>query len=1028
MSETSEFHRFLTNIIENSNIPQKELASRLGRSPSYISKWKNEQVPKISDLKRLSKILALRSEEQKRLISLAEGARSRRDEPKGQDVEAALTDNPDNEREAAEAFGDSIERLLLSINYSPRAIPPRVRDVISYHGERKRPPSLNTDHLWAHFSTLEGGHIRPEDIFPFVDAVRWIQSNESSRLAQYMLFYPGNARLAEKANEILFEAGIEARSLKDLYDSIFDPEQYYRWVVSELTERKIHADLRVLFHPEAGAIETFYQPLEAMDYGYQASEEIVQRGRKPAFELIEDWFNNEEEKVLIITGEPGAGKSTLVERVMLEWLADHRKNPSSRLPILISLERYKKAADFSSFLHKTLSDQGVQVPAGETLKQCDSQGMFIFILDGMDEMIAEIELQRITDSLKEINLWVHERTKLVVTCRTEYHVTALREEWKQRQPRQMEGVHLPLGRRIHLLSLSKEFGIGEVVKRRLDKPNALMGFLRNHPAVEELVTRPLFLEFLIDLYQDEDWRRFIEEDKKTTEMKLLKTFMDRYLKREVIEKTRALMSSEKKLEVAESLALAMRHDRSGRKWSFDDIVGFVRNAYSGLRVDERDIRHFGREFALSMFLTQDVTDEPTGYYFAYSTFQDFLCAHRVFRALNGWPKVSEQRLLEDVQLTKPVVRLSADLLEPQHTELLQQWLEVTRSVRGTYLGANCFELLVVGGKIPEDLAGTDLNIACMRNVDLGNADLRGKDYLATDLAGADLSNAVLSGVKIDTKTYFENVNFEGAMLSEEVRLKIDSDSKHPRLLHKVPKGMAYIPAGEARIASGATIPISAFLMDRYPVTNREFSEFIVTNPNWDKRAAMRSYKDKWEGWQYYLYHWSSNEVPEGLMDHPVVWVPYDAAEAYAQWKGEKISEELDSPVKVRLPMVDEWEWAARGGQSNNVYPWGEEPRPNYANYDISLDHTTSVGAYPSNAFGLYDMAGNVWEWCLDSYGDKNEAKPGTPKRIRKGGGFLSSKDEIRSDYQEGIPEGSTNPDHGFRCVMELPFRAKESEP
>ena len=93
----------------------------------------------------------------------------------------------------------------------------------------------------------------------------------------------------------------------------------------------------------------------------------------------------------------------------------------------------------------------------------------------------------------------------------------------------------------------------------------------------------------------------------------------------------------------------------------------------------------------------------------------------------------------------------------------------------------------------------------------------------------------------------------------------------------------------------------------------------------------------------------------GYEHHPVVEVSWYGAMAYAAWVGK------------RLPTEAEWEKAARGGLSGLTYPWGNAIDATRANYDWYIGDTTAVGKYPANGYGLYDMAGNVWEWCLDEY-------------------------------------------------------------
>lgn len=171
------------------------------------------------------------------------------------------------------------------------------------------------------------------------------------------------------------------------------------------------------------------------------------------------------------------------------------------------------------------------------------------------------------------------------------------------------------------------------------------------------------------------------------------------------------------------------------------------------------------------------------------------------------------------------------------------------------------------------------------------------------------------------------------------------------------------------------------------------------------------------------------------MDHPVVHVSWIDAQAYAQWAGK------------RLPTESEWEWAASGGSSDVVYPWGNEPASasaTKANFwqgafpyqnlnDDGFPSTAPVKSFPPTPLGLYDVAGNVWEWCSDVYNREGyvqmpeDALPATrgnltAERILRGGSYLCN-DSYCSGYRVSRRMGST-PDSGtnhvgFRCVKDL---------
>ena len=182
---------------------------------------------------------------------------------------------------------------------------------------------------------------------------------------------------------------------------------------------------------------------------------------------------------------------------------------------------------------------------------------------------------------------------------------------------------------------------------------------------------------------------------------------------------------------------------------------------------------------------------------------------------------------------------------------------------------------------------------------------------------------------------------------------------HPAFV--VPEGMVLIPAGEFQMGSVAsdteypvhTVFIDAFYIDKYEVTNAQYKKFVDANPQWQK-----DHIDKALHKGGYLALWNGNEYPIGKANYPVVYVSWYAAMAYAQWVGK------------RLPTEAEWEYAARGGLSGQKYPWGNELDRSKANYyNASDSKMTPVGTYPPNGYGLYDMVGNVWEWCLDEYHD-----------------------------------------------------------
>ena len=210
------------------------------------------------------------------------------------------------------------------------------------------------------------------------------------------------------------------------------------------------------------------------------------------------------------------------------------------------------------------------------------------------------------------------------------------------------------------------------------------------------------------------------------------------------------------------------------------------------------------------------------------------------------------------------------------------------------------------------------------------------------------------------------------------------------------------------------VHLDAFYMDTYETTNAQYKEFIDANPQWQKNRIPKKYHDG-----DYLKHWNGNDYPPEKCHHPVVYVSWYAAMAYAEWRGK------------RLPTEVEWERAARGA-------W-RTMNADRANYGENVGDTTPVGTYPPDKNGLYDMAGNVWEWCLDEYNpdfyaispSQNPLAGGTMEnilsdwtnvktvRVLRGGSWVSNAKFVRVSDRTRFTPKITNKARGFRCAMSV---------
>jgi formylglycine-generating enzyme required for sulfatase activity len=222
------------------------------------------------------------------------------------------------------------------------------------------------------------------------------------------------------------------------------------------------------------------------------------------------------------------------------------------------------------------------------------------------------------------------------------------------------------------------------------------------------------------------------------------------------------------------------------------------------------------------------------------------------------------------------------------------------------------------------------------------------------------------------------------------------------------------------------VTVSSFQMGKYEVTVRAFSAFIdATGYRTDADKDGGSYfwtGTKWEkrsgiNWQYDA---AGVRRKESEYNHPVIHVSWNDAKAYCAWLNEQTGK------NYRLPTEAEWEYAARGGTKSKGYKYaGSNDINSVAWYwENSNKRTHAVGGKKENELGIYDMSGNVWEWCEDWYGDYSSSSQTNPKgsssgsnRVHRGGSWFNLARYCRvSDRSDSNPDirGSN---YGFRLVL-----------
>jgi formylglycine-generating enzyme len=226
------------------------------------------------------------------------------------------------------------------------------------------------------------------------------------------------------------------------------------------------------------------------------------------------------------------------------------------------------------------------------------------------------------------------------------------------------------------------------------------------------------------------------------------------------------------------------------------------------------------------------------------------------------------------------------------------------------------------------------------------------------------------------------------------------------------------------------VEVDPFQVALHVVTQEQYAEFVHSTGHrvpairelplvvgHDSEASFRELSSP--------YAWRSGDPPRDKAQHPAVMVSFSDAMAYCEWLANKIGK------AVRLPTEAEWERAARGDLDRRLYPWGDDIDASRANFlpDPTFKRhrgTRPVGSYEANAFGLYDMSGNVWEWVADWYAAdvyrggtrRNPIGPsdGALRLVRGGSWVTHDVSQLRCAHRHKVPPDTYTYSIGFRVA------------
>ena len=741
---------------------------------------------------------------------------------------------------------------------------------------------------------------------------------------------------------------------------------------------------------------------------------------------------------LALLGDPGGGKSTFVRQILAE-MATHQELgnqpapdlPADLLPVLINLRDLTSAldqpliqqtpeADRRRLLARLIRDQAVQdlerLEAGdfaEGLRDAFENGRCFLVLDGLDEMPERVR-PWVREAVRAV-IGVYRVNKVVITCRARSYVDeavlpdfqayrlapfnadkirAFVEAWylaqhrlgkvsrDQATPRAQDLTRAALTTDLRELSANPMLLTTMAMIHQRD-----IGLPRERVRLYERAVELLLRRW-------EEYRR--GKGRLTADDELAPVLSDDLLLRSMME---ILAYEAHRNEPSPGAGGELTR---GQALTLIDHPPYLRDAGLAQKfldyIDERAGLLVGQGGS---------SRRPGSYRFPHRTFQEYLAAcylvgqdpiERVFlehaKAGDRWNLVAElgaEELLYNKRLLRQCLNLAYALC-PDATHAMPAARAVVWSgkmaaligrERISYDGRGAAYLQRLMPRLQAAMQG---DLPAPERADAGNAlgklgdpRFRGAEAWCLPV------DAMLGFVKIEAGGFWM-----GSDPERDVNAYSDEQPQH-------------------------RIELSTYYISRYPVTVAQFRAFVEVSG----------------------YSWAGKDEPQGEANHPVVYVSWDDAMAYCQWLTEQLRDWSETPEELRaslqgggsltLPSEAQWEKAARG-DDGRIYPWGDEANADLANYaDTGIGGTSPVGCFTGGErpYEVYDMSGNVWEWCLDwfdegYYQQSLERDPRGPEagadRVFRGGSWSLVARFARSALRFAYPPGYRDGGLGFRCL------------
>lgn len=730
----------------------------------------------------------------------------------------------------------------------------------------------------------------------------------------------------------------------------------------------------------------------------------------------------------VLVGDPGSGKTTFLRyaaQILARSLLADDPAPANRelgidaasteeipFPILVRLSRFaeylrdhpdgtcpKDAPEhLLRYLEFDLKGRNLGLPDDFLRRRVLSGGCFL-LLDGLDEVPGPLRARvgTIVDELVATTP-ANPANRHLITCRTRAYRGLSQLGGLPAYPlASFEADQVAAFVRGWSRALFQVRNHGKAASAQDEAEryeDELLGAIRSHENVGPMTESPLMLTMLAVVHWNQ--KKLPERRNELYEAAVKYLLESR--------KDHSAFPTPLRREALQALALAMFTDADGVQRSLG-LPQAGRVVAPILQVEEDEARASLDEEALQSGLLVTRTEGEVEFW--HLSFQEYLAALELAASGEYWDVLSQGGRLHDDRWSEVVLLVAGCLRRVNGLRAVKRFIEkilttsterVSRARAVGLVGRVIRDVKPYGG---DPAIGTEYTTALQEALAVFEPPAEG-EQVVDEAVRVDVGEAL--GSAGDPRLANPGANWV-AITGGTFWMGAQKDD---------PEAQGYDPEADDEESPVRRVTVSSFRLGRYPVTAQEFRCFV--------EAADEGYLDP-SYWDPKGWAWREREAfvaPDSWSDQlhhlnrPVTYVSWYEADAYCRWAG------------GRLPTEAEWEFAARGEQGRR-FPWGEVvPSDRQANFEMSVGYPTPVGIYPlgDSPEGVHDLAGNVWEWCRDSYpehpsGDKEGPpgrKVGTLRGLRGGSFYLFSKG-VRPAYR-----GYTHSEHrsfnvGFRVLV-----------